>query len=190
MKRVLPLVLLIACEREEPFEDWYPADITSPAGTQFPGKVTPLPKDLRGIPPSHRRFINHAYSLVIKAVHHRLAIYHNLGMQHPPQMVLDAYLKATRDLQQKLREEPAPQGLETFKTTLLEALDLQMEFFIKATASRQLGQSFEQWIQIPEGRSAGAKLQAAYGIMASTYPNWSPEVQDSIYHHLCALDIF
>jgi hypothetical protein len=43
---------------------------------------------------------------------------------------------------------------------------------------------------IPEGRQASARLIAAWGKMSARYPTWSAESRDSIYHHLCALDLF
>ncbi len=37
---------------------------------------------------------------------------------------------------------------------------------------------------------ASARLIAAWGKMSARYPAWSAETRDSIYHHLCALDLF
>ena len=44
--------------------------------------------------------------------------------------------------------------------------------------------------QIAEGRQASARLISAWGRMQGRYPSWAPETKDSIYHHLCALDLF
>ena len=43
---------------------------------------------------------------------------------------------------------------------------------------------------IAEGRQASGRLISAWGRMQARYPGWSPETRDSIYHHLCALDLF
>ena len=43
---------------------------------------------------------------------------------------------------------------------------------------------------VPQGRQASAKLISAWGRMQSRYPAWATETKDSIYHHLCALDLF
>ena len=44
--------------------------------------------------------------------------------------------------------------------------------------------------RIPEGRQASGRLIAAWGRMQARYPQWSRETSDSVYHHLCALDLF
>jgi hypothetical protein len=44
--------------------------------------------------------------------------------------------------------------------------------------------------QLPEGRQASGRLVAAFGQMQARYPSWSAATRDSIYHHLCALDLF
>lgn len=172
------------------FEDWYPADIAPPPGTQYPCVLTALPRDLPGIPPSHRAFINHSYSLILRAVQAKLLVYNELGAQPPSNAVLKQYLATTRELQGRLRAEPAPGSLTEFRDDVLVAMDLQMAFFTKAVARRQAGETFEQVIGIPEGREASGRLQSAWGKMSARYPSWSAETKDSIYHHLCALDLF
>lgn len=172
------------------FEDWYPADIAPPAGTQYPCALTALPRELPGIPPSHRAFINHSYSLILKATQAKLIIYNELGAQPPSSAVLEDYLTKTRDFQRRLREEQAPDSLAPFRDDVAAAMDLQMTFFTKAVAKRQAGETFEQVIGIPEGREASGRLQSAWGKMSSRYPSWNAETKDSIYHHLCALDLF
>lgn len=174
----------------EEYADWYPQDVSPPPGTQYPCALTALPKELPGIPPSHRRFINHSYSLILKSVQKKLIVYNGLGEEPPPQGTLDAYLTETRALKEKLLAEPTPKSLEVFRTEVAEAMELQMAFFTKAYAQRRSGQSFEQVIGIAEGRQASGKLQSAWGIMSARYPSWSAATKDSIYHHLCALDLF
>ena len=44
--------------------------------------------------------------------------------------------------------------------------------------------------QIAEGRQASARLISAWGRMQARYLAWSSETSNSIYHHLCALDLF
>ncbi len=44
--------------------------------------------------------------------------------------------------------------------------------------------------QVPEGRQASRHLFSAWARMQARYPSWSRETADSIYHHLCALDLF
>lgn len=174
----------------EEYADWYPQDVSPPPGTQYPCALTALPKELPGIPPSHRRYINHSYTLILKSTQQKLIVYNGLGEEPPPQGTLDDYLTETRALKEKLLAEPTPKSLEAFRTEVAEAMELQMAFFTKAYAQRRSGQTFEQVIGIAEGRQASAKLQSAWGIMSARYPSWSEATKDSIYHHLCALDLF
>jgi hypothetical protein len=37
---------------------------------------------------------------------------------------------------------------------------------------------------------ASSRLIAAWGRMQARYPGWPSETRESIYHHLCALDLF
>lgn len=43
---------------------------------------------------------------------------------------------------------------------------------------------------VPEGRQASTRLVEAWARMEARYPGRSTETRDSIYHHLCALDLF
>lgn len=73
----LLLISAAACMQvsaEGPYEDWYPADITPPAGTQYPCALTALPRGLPGIPAGDRRFVNHVYSAVLKATQAKLVL--------------------------------------------------------------------------------------------------------------------
>lgn len=172
------------------FDDWYPADIAPPPGTQYPCALTALPRDLQGIPPSHRAYINHSYSLILKAVQAKLIVYDGLGAESPSTEALESYLEKTRELQRRLRQEAVPESLVPFRDDVLAALDLQMTFFSKAYAGRRAGEPFDRVITIPEGRQASQKLVAAWGKMSARYPAWDSATKDSIYHHLCALDLF
>jgi len=85
--------------------------------------------------------------------------------------------------------EQTPGGLEQFRNQVVSAIDNQAVFFDKAQKLRQQGKSFEEIMQLPEGRTASQLLMGAWGEMSKRYPAWSPQVKDSIYHHLCALDL-
>lgn len=128
--------------------------------------------------------------MILKATQAKLLIYNELGAQPPSSAVLENYLATTRDLQSRLRAELAPESLVPFRDDVTAAMDLQMTFFTKAVAKRQAGETFEQVIVIPEGREASGRLQAAWGKMSVRYSAWNQETKDSIYHHLCALDLF
>lgn len=172
------------------FDDWYPADITPPGGKQYPCALTPLPHDLDGVPPSHRRFINHAYSLILRATQAKLLVYDELGSADPSADALDHYLSTMREAEGRLKDEPTPSSLEPFRDDILAAFELQMTFFTKAFDQRRGGQDFQQLLAIPEGHAASKKLNDAWNRMAARYPGLSPEMKDSLNHHLCALDLF
>jgi hypothetical protein len=103
---------------------------------------------------------------------------------------LARYEDATRRLAERLAAEPAPSGLAPFQEDVLQALALQQAFFAKAAPLRQSGRSMAEVYQIAEGHQASARLISAWGRMQGRYPSWTPEARDSIYHHLCALDLF
>jgi hypothetical protein len=55
---------------------------------------------------------------------------------------------------------------------------------------REAGRGMADVYQIAEGRQASARLISAWGRMQARYLAWSSETSNSIYHHLCALDLF
>jgi hypothetical protein len=81
-------------------------------------------------------------------------------------------------------------GLEQFKNNIIKALDHQLSFFHQAQQMRQNKKSMADIMAIPEGRTASNELIAAWGNMCQLYPNWSLELKNSIYTHLCSLDLF
>lgn len=174
----------------EVYESWYPADITPPPGTKYPCAVTAMPKDLEGVPPSHKRYIDHAFSLILKAVHARLGAWEALGSPAPDPAILENYLAVTRDVAAKLKAEPTPWSLLPFRDDVIAGLEFQISFFEKAYPLRRSGKSFEEWSAVPEGRTASGKLITAWGRIQARYPKMSAAVSASLMHHLCALDIF
>lgn len=189
--RSLPLALLLAAAplRAQGFDDWYPRDIRPPDGTQYPCALTALPRDLPGIPPAERGFVNHAYTLILRATQAKLLLLKALAESDGAAGYLD-YLRATEKAMRALRSEPVPPGLERFLADVVSALELQKSFFRKAVEARREGKSLDQVFSIPEGRAASSRLQAAFRRMSARYPDWTPEMRDSVYHHLCALDLF
>jgi hypothetical protein len=172
------------------YEDWYPSDVTPPAGTQYPCALTALPRDLPGIPAADRRFINHSYSLVLKATQAKLVLLNALGGGGPYGDALGRYLDATGEAMQRLSAEPVPAGLEPFTADVAAALGDQQAFFRAAAAQRAKGVSMTDVYKIPEGRRASSRLMSAWTQMQKRYPAWDPPTRESLYHHLCALDLF
>jgi hypothetical protein len=103
---------------------------------------------------------------------------------------LDLYGDVTGGLAARQNGERCPAGLEPFQADILAALALQQAFFSKAAALRQGDRGMDDVYSVAEGRQASARLIAAWSRMQARYPGWPPETRDSIYHHLCALDLF
>jgi hypothetical protein len=171
-------------------EDTYPADITPPPGTQYHCALTPLPRALPGIPEADRAYVNRTYTRVLRATQAKLLELKSLEDGRDIDAALLRYQQATGRLVERLRAEPAPAGLAPFQEDVIAALALQQEFFTKAAPLRKTGRGMADVYQLAEGRKASRLLISAWGRMQARYPSWSPETRDSIYHHLCALDLF
>ena len=171
-------------------QDDYPADITPPPGTRYPCALTALPRGLPGIPERDRAFINHTYSRILRATQSKLVLLNALEQQREVSARLLRYRETTEALLARQTAEVVPAGLEPFQHDVLGALELQRTFFSKAEAERERGGSMDDVYRIPEGRLASSRLIAAWGRMQARYPGWPSETRESIYHHLCALDLF
>ena len=187
------LAIATAARAAEPpaaAEDVYPADITPPAGTQYPCALTALPRALPGIPEADRAYVNRTYARVLRATQAKLELLRALEEARDLPAAHARYEETTRALAARLRAEAAPDGLAAFQEDVAQALALQQTFFARAVPLRQAGRGMPEVYQIPEGRTASARLISAWGRMQARYPSWSAETRDSIYHHLCALDLF
>ncbi len=178
-----------SCTAGADFDDWYPPDITPPAGTQYQCALTALPRELPGIPAADRRFINHAYAMILKATQAKLVLLKALDGKADGRD-LERYREAVSDARRRIAEEPAPAGLEAFATDVTTALDQQESFFVAALETRRNGGTMAQAYQHPDGRRASQNLFAAWAQMQKRYPSWPAETRESVYHHLCALDLF
>lgn len=172
------------------YQNWYPRSITPPSGYQYPCALTALPDNLTGIPASDRQFVNHVYSMILKALQAKMVMLAALNGSSGFSTAYSTYYAQIAALRSKILAEPTPSGLENFRAEVVSAIDNQCSFFDKAQKMRQQGSSFQEVMQVPEGKTASQMLMAAWNEMAKRYPSWSPEVKDSIYHHLCALDLF
>jgi hypothetical protein len=171
-------------------EDVYPSDITPPAGTQYPCALKPLPRALPGIPEADRAYINRTYAILLRATQAKLIVLKALEEGRDLPLALARYQDATRPLALRLGAEPPPSGLAAFQQDVQQALDLQQAFFAAAVPVRTAGHPMAEVYRVPQGRQASARLLSAWGRMQARYPSWAPETKDSIYHHLCALDLF
>jgi hypothetical protein len=178
------------CASPQSAAEEYPSDITPPAGTRYPCALTPLPRSLPGIPEGDRSYVNRAYTRILRATQAKLVLLKALEDGSDVPAALARYQDATRRLAEQLAAERAPSGLAPFQEDVLQALALQQAFFAKAAPLRQSGSGMADVYRIAEGRQASARLISAWGKMQGRYPSWAPETKDSIYHHLCALDLF
>ena len=169
--------------------DAYPADITPPAGTRYPCALKALPRELPGIPAGDRAYINRTYAVIIRATHAKLLVLKALEEGGDLRLALARYQDATRPLALRLTEA-TPAGLAAFQEDVRQALALQQQFFAEAVSLREAGRGMSEVYAVPQGRQASAKLISAWGRMQARYPSWSADTKDSIYHHLCALDVF
>lgn len=182
---------LPAVAQQSKSQDWYPANIAPPAGHKYPCALTALPKDLAGIPPGDRRFINHTYAMVLKCLRAKLIAIDTMLQNGAAYGQAYAYYYSEATAARKaIMAEPVPAGAEGFRNEVVNAIDKQIGFFAKAATLRQRGGSAQDVLNIPEGKTASAILQRAWGSMESKYPAMSPTVKDSTYHHLCAMDVF
>ena len=170
----------------------YPADITPPPGTQYPCALTALPRTLTGVPEAERGYVNGVYGQVIRGIHAKLLVLTALAGNDSSERgaALSRYFAATDAVATRIGGLPAPAGLEPFRDDVVAALRLQRTFFEKAVEARRSGGSMDDVWRIAEGRQASGRLIAAWGRMQARYPQWSRETSDSVYHHLCALDLF
>ena len=171
-------------------DDVYPVDITPPPGTQYHCALTALPRALPGIPEGDRAYVNHTYARILRATQTKLVALKALEEGRDVSGAVARYLQTTTPIVERVRAEPAPVGLGPFQDDVTTALLLQQGFFRKSVAVREKGGTMADVYRIPEGRQASARLVAAWGRMSARYPSWSVETRDSIYHHLCALDLF
>jgi hypothetical protein len=171
-------------------EEPYPGDITPPAGTRYPCALTALPRGLPGIPDGDRGYVDRTYTRVLRATQAKLVLLKALDEDRALPEALARYQQTTSGLAVRVRDDAPPAGLEAFRDDLSGALALQQAFFAKAVPLRRSGRGMPDVYAIAEGRQASARLIAAWGRMQARYPAWSAETKDSVYHHLCALDLF
>jgi hypothetical protein len=188
--RAAATLLALFMARLATAQDDYPADISPPAGTRYPCALTALPRGLPGIPEADRAFINHTYSRILRATQSKLVLLVALEQQREASTQFVRYQETAEGLLARQRAEDVPAGLEPFQQDVLTALELQRTFFSAAEVERERGGSMADVYRIPEGRLASKRLIAAWGRMQARYPGWPEATRDSIYHHLCALDLF
>lgn len=186
--RLAAALLLLAARAAA--QDAYPADITPPPGTQYPCALTALPRGLPGIPEADRAYFNRSYARILRATQAKLVLLKSLESGRETSAALERYQAKLEPLAERQQADAVPAGLESFQQDVLAAFQLQRAFFSKAAALRASGHGMDEAYRIPEGRQASGRLIAAWSRMQARYPGWPAETRDSVYHHLCALDLF
>jgi hypothetical protein len=128
--------------------------------------------------------------MILRSTQAKLALQKALAESRRPLAVHAEYRRATGDALQKIHAEPVPPGLEAFAQDVTTAIELQRTAFEHAVMVRSAGGPPAEEYRTTQARAASKKLMAAWGKMAKRYPDWSQETRDSVYHHLCALDLF
>ncbi len=169
--------------------NWYPSSIALPSGLSYPCALTALPPTMDGIPVKDRVYINHVYAMILKCVQAKTIMLSKLT-KGSARSAYSTYYASTLAALKLIRAEPTPSGLESFRNEIMQSIMLQMKFFEKASTAAEAGTDFNTILQIPEGRQASTQLQGAWGQMKARYSSLSPKTEDSMYHHLCALDLF
>ena len=201
MTRILTALVVVAalagCSRVEvsasaavPIPEPYPSDITPPAGTQYPCALTALPATLPGIPEEDRAYINRTYARILKATQAKLVVLKALDDGRAIAPANERYQATTSEIVSNLKRDALPPGLEPFRDNVVKALELQQTFFAKGADLRQSGRGMDVVYALPEGRQASSLLISAWGQMQKRYPGWNEATSNSIFHHLCALDLF
>jgi len=169
--------------------NWYPASVAAPNGLSYPCNLHPLPRSMDGIPARDRVYINHTFAMILRALQAKTVMLSKLtkGNARP---AYATYYATTISALKTIQKEPTPRGLETFRNEVMNGIILQMTFFKKATTAAEAGSDFKTIMKIPEGKQASAQLQAAWSQLKSHYTNIGPMTENSLYHHLCALDLF
>lgn len=182
-------ILSALCQTQGSY--WYPQSIALPANHRYPCTLNPLPRDLTGILPSEKLYVDHAFSLLLKMLQAKIVMFDTVSWDNQQySSAYSSYYSNTVSARQKFLQLATPKGLEGFRNDVVNGLDKQVVFFQKAAQMRSQGKSAQDIMSIPEGKLASSLYISAWQKISSRYPNMSTSVKDSMYHHLCALDIF
>lgn len=189
-RRSIVLAWLLLAALRASAQDAYPSDITPPEGTRYPCALSALPRGLPGIPAHDRDYLNRTYARILRATQAKLVLLKALERGQDMSGALGRYASSLEPLVGRQRDDGVPPGLEPFQQDVLAALGLQRAFFAEAVALREAGRGMDEAYRVAEGRQASSRLITAWSRMQARYPAWPSETRDSVYHHLCALDLF
>jgi hypothetical protein len=173
------------------YETRYPDDISPPtSGMVFPTRVTPLSPDLASIPPFHHRYIDHAYAIMVEAIHARLIIHQAAHESRPPHSKLRLYLRETIAIKNRWEALEPPVSLRAFHNDIFMVLELQRIYYADAIDKRKFGYSTERIQRIPEGIQTNEILLRAWQRLEIRFTSLSPEDSSALRSHLKAMHVF
>ena len=174
----------------------YPKDITPPKGTQYPCALTALPREQVGVPEEQRAWTEHCFAEVLRAIHAKLVLLEKLRTGEKGaklQQAHKAYEKTTREVVARLQDPAPPEAVKALRDDVVAALGGQLEFFaeaLKKVEGKPHPAGYDSIWQIPAGKAASQKLLAAWAKAQGLWKGWDTATRESVYHHLCALDLF
>ena len=184
---------------------WYPISVDPPRGTKYPCDLTALPNDLPGIPRADVPWFDHTFTLILEAVHAKLILLeayrvNEMGVTLPGKRVDALHAtyrkKIVRILEGLAAETPPNKTLSAFRQQVTQALQLQLTYF-KAMSKRMRSLPHPEgyngaFTSIPAGRTASGLLIRSWSTIQVGYPVIAKDkaFKNSVYHHLCALDLF
>jgi hypothetical protein len=189
LKLLLMMLTLSGLTAEAFASTWYPSSIDPYPGTTYRCEVRPLPHSMRGIPATDLEYIDHAFSVILKCTQEKELMMKAINDRNAFGG-LDRYKTVIQSQFTRLDGLDTPRGLEQFQEDLVAALKLQETFFEKAATASYNGEEMKQIMAIPEAREASNRLISAWSIMETRYPTCDSASKDSLYHHICALDLF
>lgn len=174
------------------YENWYPEtlEVQGANGATYSTVLVPLPKPLGGIADSDKRYVNHVFAMLVKIVQAKQEMWQALVTNQHVKKTYEKYSAITAKALKKIHEEPLPQNLQAFESSLDSAVQLQTNFFRKAVKLRTSKSSMDPVLRIPEAGFASKRIEKAWQQMEKTYPAWSDDTRESIYCHLHAIDLF
>lgn len=173
----------------------YPKDVRPPRGTQYPCEFTAIPAGLPGITAEHAPWVEHACATIVKAIHAKLPLLEAMrtGEKRKVNGLHRTYQRTLREALRLLRDAEPPAPLVAFRDDVVAALDLQLQFFAEAVSrfhAQPHPAGYDSIWQVGQGREASQRLLGAWGKLQALYRGLPKETHDSLYHHLCALDLF
>ncbi|WP_372365989.1 peroxiredoxin family protein [Candidatus Uabimicrobium sp. HlEnr_7] len=169
---------------KQAFYDIYPRNTDAPQGTKYPCAFSPLPSHLKGVPQQHHTFVAKFFAQIVKAIHARLKIHETLyNRDLSRKKRLKEYQKQLKVIVQNLKRINAPdKKLQKIPEDIVSALLFQEKAYISFVETGTFSKA--------KGKAGSKILLKNWQQISKYYKKMNPDVKNSVYHHLCALDIY